>query len=126
MSASRMRSTVSSAITRLLTRLHRLLLRRRNDPLDLLLHPFMNLLDLLPLLLRRKRRVRAHRFNLRMRLSFERATLLDRRFGNARNLPTWFKPRFRRIGSNRSRVNRNLFMSAHAQHRRERDSSEQA
>ena len=58
--ASNMAAAVST-VALFLTRAHGLLLRRRDDGLDLLPFPFMNLLDLPPLLLHRERRIRAHR-----------------------------------------------------------------
>ncbi len=66
--ASNMAAAVRT-VALFLTRSHGLLLRRRDDGLDLLPFPFMNLLDLPPLLLHRERRIRAHRLNFLPRLT---------------------------------------------------------
>jgi hypothetical protein len=73
--ASNMAAAVST-VALFLTRAHGLLLRRRDDGLDLLPFPFMNLLDLPPLLLHRERRIRAHRLNFLPRLLGNASPLL--------------------------------------------------
>ena len=60
----------------LLTRGQRLFLIRSNQPFDLLVSLLVNLSYLLLFLLWRERRVRAHRFYLRMRLALDRPPLI--------------------------------------------------
>jgi len=68
-------------------RLQLLLLLRCDQTTNLFLRLFVELMDFLLLLLRRKRRIAAHRFHLAVGVLFNLLTLLHRRLGDACLLP---------------------------------------
>jgi hypothetical protein len=92
-------------IALLLARPHSLLLRGSDQGVDLLPFLAMDLLNLLPLLRYRKRRVRAYRCNLLASLLRNHAPLLQSGFGNSGDLPARFGPR--RPHGRRGRSGRN-------------------
>jgi len=93
-------SRMTAAVTRialLLARPHGLLLRGSDQGVDLLPFLAMDLLNLLPLLRYRKRRVRTYGRDLMACLLRNHAPLLQRGFGNSCNLPARFGPRRPRV-----------------------------
>jgi hypothetical protein len=97
MTSSNMTGATVTRIALFLAVAHGLLLRGGDERVNLLPLLSMDLLDLLPLLRQRQRRIRTHRHDLMAYPLRNHASLLERGFANSCNPPARFRPRRPRV-----------------------------